>query len=52
VAGQEALACTAMDFGLDLAQHQLTWDDLVARATLAEEAGFAGVWVLAHLKAQ
>jgi F420-dependent oxidoreductase-like protein len=40
-----------MDFGLDVAQHQLGWDDLVARTRLAEEAGFTGVWVFDHFKA-
>jgi F420-dependent oxidoreductase-like protein len=38
-------------FGLDLSQHQLTWDELVSRATLAEEAGLDGVWVFDHFKA-
>jgi hypothetical protein len=25
--------------GLEISQHQLTWDEIVSRATLAEEAG-------------
>jgi F420-dependent oxidoreductase-like protein len=40
-----------MDFGLDIAQHQLHWDELVARARLAEDAGFSGAWVFDHFKA-
>lgn len=39
-----------MDFGLDVAQHQLTWPELVARVRLAEGTGFAGVWVFDHFK--
>ena len=39
-----------MRFALDLAQHQLTWDEIVARARLAEEAGLEGVWVFDHFK--
>jgi len=38
-------------FGLDIAQHQLTWDEIVARARLAEDAGLDGVWVFDHFKA-
>jgi F420-dependent oxidoreductase-like protein len=38
-------------FGLDIAQHQLTWDQIVARARLAEDAGLDGVWVFDHFKA-
>jgi F420-dependent oxidoreductase-like protein len=37
-----------MRFGLDLAQHQLTWDELVHRARFAERLGFDGVWVFDH----
>lgn len=40
-----------MRFGLDIAQHQLTFDDIVARAKLAEDAGFDGVWVFDHFRA-
>ncbi len=40
-----------MRFGLDIAQHQLTFDEIVARARLAEEAGMDGVWVFDHFKA-
>ena len=40
-----------MDFGLDVAQHQLSWEDLLARARLAEDAGFDGVWLFDHFKA-
>jgi F420-dependent oxidoreductase-like protein len=38
-------------FGLDISQHQLTWDEILTRATLAEEAGLDGVWVFDHFKA-
>jgi F420-dependent oxidoreductase-like protein len=38
-------------FGLDISQHQLTWDELVERAKLAEDAGLDGVWVFDHFKA-
>ncbi|HEV8564573.1 MAG TPA: TIGR03560 family F420-dependent LLM class oxidoreductase [Actinomycetota bacterium] len=40
-----------MRFGLDIAQHQLTFDELIERARLAEDAGFDGVWVFDHFKA-
>jgi alkanesulfonate monooxygenase SsuD/methylene tetrahydromethanopterin reductase-like flavin-dependent oxidoreductase (luciferase family) len=40
-----------MRFGLDVAQHQLTWDALVERVRLAEDAGLDGVWVFDHFKA-
>ena len=40
-----------MRFGLDVSQHQLAWDEIVARAKLAEEAGLDGVWVFDHFKA-
>jgi F420-dependent oxidoreductase-like protein len=38
-------------FGLDISQHQLTWEQIVARAKLAEDAGLDGVWVFDHFKA-
>jgi F420-dependent oxidoreductase-like protein len=38
-------------FGLDIAQHQLTWDEILTRARLAEDAGLDGLWVFDHLKA-
>jgi F420-dependent oxidoreductase-like protein len=38
-------------FGLDIAQHQLTWDEIVSRARFAEDAGLDGVWVFDHFKA-
>jgi F420-dependent oxidoreductase-like protein len=37
-----------MRFGIDAAQHRLTWDDLLARVRWAEEAGFDGAWVFDH----
>jgi F420-dependent oxidoreductase-like protein len=38
-------------FGLDISQHQLSWDELVSRARLAEDAGLDGVWVFDHFTA-
>jgi alkanesulfonate monooxygenase SsuD/methylene tetrahydromethanopterin reductase-like flavin-dependent oxidoreductase (luciferase family) len=38
-------------FGLDVAQHQLTWDEILVRTRLAEEAGFEGAWVFDHFTA-
>ncbi len=40
-----------MRFGLDIAQHQLTWHEIVRRARLAEDSGLDGVWVFDHFKA-
>ena len=40
-----------MRFGLDISQHQLTWDEILSRAQLAEDAGLDGVWVFDHFKA-
>jgi len=37
-----------MRIGLDLAQHQLLWPDLVERVQFAEAAGFDGVWIFDH----
>jgi F420-dependent oxidoreductase-like protein len=39
-----------MRFGLDVAQHQLTWDELLERVRLAEDAGFDGAWVFDHFR--
>jgi F420-dependent oxidoreductase-like protein len=39
-----------MRFGLDVSQHQLTWDELVERTRYAETAGFDGAWVFDHFK--
>jgi alkanesulfonate monooxygenase SsuD/methylene tetrahydromethanopterin reductase-like flavin-dependent oxidoreductase (luciferase family) len=38
-------------FGLDVAQHQLTWHEILSRTRLAEQAGFEGVWVFDHFSA-
>ena len=35
-------------FGIDVAQHQLTWDELLRRARWGEDAGFDGAWVFDH----
>lgn len=40
-----------MRWGLDISQHQLTWDEIVSRARLAEEAGLDGVWAFDQFKA-
>jgi F420-dependent oxidoreductase-like protein len=40
-----------MRFGLDVAQHQLTWDALAEHVRLAEDADLDGVWVFDHFKA-
>ena len=37
-----------MRVGIDLAQHQLEWDELAGRARFAEELGFDGAWVFDH----
>ncbi|MEO6796630.1 MAG: TIGR03560 family F420-dependent LLM class oxidoreductase [Candidatus Dormibacter sp.] len=39
-----------MRFGLDLAQHQLEWPELLKRVKFAEELGFDGAWVFDHFK--
>ncbi|MEA2510431.1 MAG: hypothetical protein QOG21_2513 [Actinomycetota bacterium] len=39
-----------MRIGIDVSQHQLTWDDLLERVGFAEEAGFDGAWVFDHFK--
>ena len=37
-----------MRVGLDVAQHQLTWTELVERVQFAEEGGFDGAWLFDH----
>jgi len=37
-----------MRIGLDTAQHQLLWPELVDRVQFAESAGFDGAWVFDH----
>jgi F420-dependent oxidoreductase-like protein len=39
-----------MRVAVDVAQHQLSWDELLARVRFAEEAGFDGAWVFDHFK--
>lgn len=39
-----------MDFGLDVSQHQLTWQEILHRVQIGEEFGFTGVWVFDHFK--
>lgn len=40
----------ALKIGIDVSQHQLTWDELVGRARFADEAGFDSGWVFDHFK--
>jgi probable F420-dependent oxidoreductase len=40
-----------VDFGLEIAQGGLTWDEIAARARFAEELGFTGVWVSDQFRA-
>jgi len=40
-----------MRFGLDVAQHQLTWDEILARVRFGEDLGFDGAWVFDHFSA-
>jgi F420-dependent oxidoreductase-like protein len=37
-----------MRLGLDVSQHQLTWEELLRRVRLAEAAGFEAAWVFDH----
>lgn len=39
-----------MRFGLDVAQHQLSWSQLRKRVQFAEEVGFDGAWLFDHFK--
>ncbi|HEX2051925.1 MAG TPA: TIGR03560 family F420-dependent LLM class oxidoreductase [Actinomycetota bacterium] len=39
-----------MRFGLDVSQHQLEWDEILARSRWADDAGFDGVWVFDHFQ--
>src|SRR5258708_30646976 len=39
-----------MRIGLDTANHQLLWPELVDRVQFAEPAGFDGAWVFDHFK--
>ncbi|MGI9021806.1 MAG: TIGR03560 family F420-dependent LLM class oxidoreductase [Acidimicrobiales bacterium] len=39
-----------MRIGIDVAQHQLGWDELLGRVRVGEEAGFDGAWMFDHFK--
>lgn len=39
-----------MRFGIDVAQHQLDWPELLRRVRLAEDAGFDGAWAFDHFR--
>src|SRR6266550_7714679 len=46
-----ALYCgREMRIGLDVAQHQLLWPELMDRVQFAEKAGFDGAWIFDHFK--
>jgi F420-dependent oxidoreductase-like protein len=38
-------------FGLDVAQQRLPWSDIAARARLADDTGFDGIWGFDHFQA-
>ena len=40
-----------MRIGVETDQHRLTWNELLGRVRLAEEAGFDGAWIFDHFKA-
>lgn len=40
-----------MQLGLDVSQHQLTWDQIVERIRFAEDTGFDSAWVFDHFTA-
>ena len=40
-----------MRFGLDVAQHQLQWSEILDRVRFAEETGFDGAWLFDHFTA-
>jgi alkanesulfonate monooxygenase SsuD/methylene tetrahydromethanopterin reductase-like flavin-dependent oxidoreductase (luciferase family) len=40
-----------MRLGLDVAQHQLSWKEILERVRYAEEVGFDGAWVFDHFRA-
>ncbi len=39
-----------MRVGVDVSQHQLSWEELLDRVRWAEDAGFDGAWVFDHFK--
>jgi F420-dependent oxidoreductase-like protein len=39
-----------VQYGLDIAQQRMDWDEIVARARLADELGFTGVWGFDHFQ--
>jgi alkanesulfonate monooxygenase SsuD/methylene tetrahydromethanopterin reductase-like flavin-dependent oxidoreductase (luciferase family) len=39
-----------MQFGLDVAQQRMPWDEVVSRVRFAEELGFDGAWGFDHLQ--
>jgi F420-dependent oxidoreductase-like protein len=40
-----------MRFGLDVSQHQLSWEEILSRVRYAESVGFEGAWVFDHFTA-
>ena len=39
-----------MQFGIDVAQQRIEWDDLVARVQFGEACGFTGAWGFDHFQ--
>jgi F420-dependent oxidoreductase-like protein len=39
-----------MRFGLDVAQHRMSWDEVVSRVRFAEDLGFEGAWGFDHFR--
>ncbi len=39
-----------MRFGIDVAQQQMEWSEILTRARFAEDAGFDGLWLFDHFK--
>jgi len=39
-----------MRLGLDIAQHRVSFDEVINRARLGERLGFTGVWGFDHFK--
>jgi alkanesulfonate monooxygenase SsuD/methylene tetrahydromethanopterin reductase-like flavin-dependent oxidoreductase (luciferase family) len=39
-----------MRFGMDVAQHRMSWSEIVSRVQLAEELGFDGAWGFDHFQ--
>ena len=51
MASEPQPARNPLQFGAVLGQHQLTWDQILEQAKMAEEAGFDSVWTFDHFSA-